>query len=70
MIKNLTDQLWTEVSKLLNRADVQHKIREFAIIPVIQHLIRMLFPYFVTLCVLFGLIIILLIIVIYNQILK
>jgi len=62
MFGNLTKQLWAELAK----SDVQDKIKEFAIVPVIQQLVKQLMPYIIAICTLFIIIIILLIIVIYN----
>lgn len=67
MFDNLADQLWTEILKCLDKPDIQQKIRELAIAPIMKQLVAQIFPYFVAICVLFTLIIVLLIVVIYNQ---
>jgi len=67
MLGSLTNQLWTELLDSLNKEDVQMKIKETLILPVIRHLIDGMFNYIVTIVSLFSIIIILLIVVIYNQ---
>ena len=67
MLGNLTNQLWAELLESLNKEDVQTKIKDTLILPVIRHLIDGMFNYIVIIVSLFSIIIILLIVVIYNQ---
>ena len=67
MLRTFTNQLWDELIMLLNKEDVQQKLRESIIMPVIRKLIDEMFNYIVVISVLFLIIIILLIVVIYNQ---
>lgn len=70
MFDSIADQLWAEILKCSTKPDIQQKIRELAIIPIMKQLIDQIFPYFIAICVLFTLIIVLLIVVIYNQAVK
>ena len=67
MLRTFTNQLWDELIMLLNKEDVQQKLRKSIIMPVIRKLIDEMFNYIVVISVLFLIIIILLIVVIYNQ---
>jgi len=64
MFNNIADQLWAEIIKCMNKKELQDKVRELAVIPIIKQLIAQIYPYFIVICVLFVLIIILLIILI------
>lgn len=66
----MLEQLWGEILNSISKPDVQHKLREFTIVPVIKELISQMMPYFIGVSILFATIIILLIIVIYNQVVK
>jgi len=68
MLGNFTNRLWDEILKSLNDKLVQAKLKDSIIVPVIRQLVEEFFPYLVGIGSLFMTIIILLIVVIYNQI--